>query len=99
VREAGDVLSSISAQIVSVSSEVEMLASASHDQSTALVQINQTVNEMDKFTQQNASMAEEANAASELLASETADLMEVIKKFEFEGQALPDTNGNVVAFG
>ncbi|MQB46122.1 methyl-accepting chemotaxis protein [Rhizobium sp. ICMP 5592] len=82
VQETGVVLSLISDKIVLVSHEVEMLAGASHDQSVALQQVNQAVNQMDKITQQNALMAEEANTASSLLAKEATGLMSVVGMFK-----------------
>lgn len=81
VEEAGAVLASISSQIVAISAHVQMIATASRDQATALQEINSSVNQMDQMTQQNASMADEANRASRALASEADMLTGMVAQF------------------
>ena len=69
VQETGAVLASISEQIVTVSHHVEMMATASRDQATALNEVNGSVNQMDQMTQQNAAMVETTTVACRQLAS------------------------------
>ena len=52
-------------------------------------QINHSVNEMDRVTQKNAAMVEEATAASRSLAHETAQLSELVDQFNLGGEASP----------
>ncbi|MGO6906063.1 methyl-accepting chemotaxis protein, partial [Rhizobium ruizarguesonis] len=77
----------ISAQIVTISQHVEMIARASHDQSNALQSVNATVNQMDQMTQQNAAMVEETTAASRELADEADSLRRLIQQFKIDGEA------------
>jgi methyl-accepting chemotaxis protein len=74
VQETGAVLASISKQIVAISQHVEMIATASRDQSSALQEVNGSVNQMDQMTQQNASMVADTTNASRELADE-ADML------------------------
>ncbi|MCY1301412.1 Methyl-accepting chemotaxis protein IV [compost metagenome] len=87
VKETGEVLASISAQIVTVSQHVEMIATASRDQAVALNEVNGSVNQMDQMTQQNASMVEEATATSRSLAHQADTLMMLVEQFRLEPQA------------
>jgi methyl-accepting chemotaxis protein len=87
VQETGTVLAKISAQIVTISQHVEMIARASHDQSNALQSVNATVNQMDQMTQQNAAMVEETTAASRELADEADSLRRLIQQFKIDGEA------------
>ncbi|NLS18040.1 HAMP domain-containing protein [Rhizobium sp. P40RR-XXII] len=84
VQEAGSVLAQISSQIVTISQHVEMIARASHDQASALQEVNASVNHMDQMTQQNAGMVEETTAASRELASEADALLHLIQQFKIE---------------
>jgi methyl-accepting chemotaxis protein len=84
VQETGAVLASISQQIVSVSSHVDMIATASRDQAAALHEVNGSVNQMDQMTQQNAIMVDEATAASRQLANQADTLMMLVEQFRLE---------------
>jgi methyl-accepting chemotaxis protein len=84
VQETGAVLASISQQIVSVSSHVEMIATASRDQAAALHEVNGSVNQMDQMTQQNANMVEQATGASRQLANQADTLMMLVEQFRLE---------------
>ncbi|WP_413711000.1 methyl-accepting chemotaxis protein [Rhizobium sp. Rhizsp82] len=86
VQETGTVLAKISAQIVTISQHVEMIARASHDQSGALQEVNSTVNSMDQMTQQNAAMVEETTAASRELASQADSLLALVQQFKIDGE-------------
>ncbi|ASY61770.1 Methyl-accepting chemotaxis protein [Sinorhizobium sojae CCBAU 05684] len=84
VKETGAVLASISSEIVTVSQHVEMIATASRDQATALNEVNGSVNQMDQMTQQNALMVEEATATSRALANQADALMMLVGQFRLE---------------
>jgi methyl-accepting chemotaxis protein len=84
VQETGAVLASISKQIVAISQHVEMIATASRDQSSALQEVNGSVNQMDQMTQQNASMVADTTNASRELADEADMLMTLVKQFSLE---------------
>ncbi|MBR0556945.1 HAMP domain-containing protein [Ciceribacter sp. L1K23] len=84
VKGAGEVLSRIGGQIGTISQLVEMIVTASREQSSALQEINGAVNQMDQMTQQNAAMVEEATAASHDLAGETDALVELVRQFRLQ---------------
>jgi methyl-accepting chemotaxis protein len=85
VQETGTVLTQISARIVIINQNVEMIARASHDQASALQEVNSSVNQMDQMTQQNAAMVEETTAASRELAGEADGLLHLIRQFKIDG--------------
>ena len=87
VQETGAVLASISQQIVTVSHHVDMMATASRDQATALNEVNGSVNQMDQMTQQNAAMVETTNVACRQLASEADTLTMLVQQFRLEASA------------
>ncbi|MEZ2129542.1 MULTISPECIES: methyl-accepting chemotaxis protein [unclassified Sinorhizobium] len=87
VRETGSVLASISNEITAVSKHVETIATASHDQSAALQEINGSVNAMDQMTQKNASMVEQTTEASRRLASDADALMTLVAQFRLQASS------------
>ncbi|OLP56298.1 chemotaxis protein [Rhizobium rhizosphaerae] len=87
VQQTGTVLSNISTDIETVCELVGSIAMASRNQATALAEVNGTINQMDNTTQRNAAMVEETNAATRLLAEEAAALMEIVDRFQLEGQS------------
>lgn len=84
VQEAGHVLSAISKQITGISQHVEMIATASQDQSAALQEINVSVNRMDQMTQQNGAMVGETSDSSHRLAGEAQALMQLVQQFRID---------------
>nr|WP_250809431.1 methyl-accepting chemotaxis protein [Neorhizobium tomejilense] len=87
VQQAGEVLAAISQQITGVSQHVEMIATASRDQSAALQDINNSVNRMDQMTQQNGAMVGETTEASRRLASEADALLELVEQFRIDASS------------
>ncbi|MEQ1403664.1 methyl-accepting chemotaxis protein [Neorhizobium sp. Rsf11] len=84
VQQAGEVLASISQQITGISQHVEMIATASQDQSAALQDINNSVNRMDQMTQQNGAMVGETSEASRCLADEADALLQLVQQFRID---------------
>lgn len=87
VQQAGEVLATISSEIVVISQHVETIATASRDQSAALSNINQSVNQMDQMTQQNGAMVAETSEASQRLAAETEALFDLLQQFRIDAAA------------
>jgi methyl-accepting chemotaxis protein len=81
VLSTGDVLSEIKDLVNRVNDHVVSIARAAQEQSTALGEINTSVNQMDQMTQQNAAMVEETTAASQVLASEATQLQTALSQF------------------
>jgi methyl-accepting chemotaxis protein len=57
------------------------IASASIEQHTGIEQVNQAVTEMDKVTQQNAALVEEATAAAQSMEVQSRSLRELVSTF------------------
>ncbi len=87
VQQAGEVLAAISQQITGVSQHVEMIATASQDQSAALQDINNSVNRMDQMTQQNGAMVGETTEASRRLAGEADALLGLVQQFRIDANS------------
>jgi methyl-accepting chemotaxis protein len=84
VGETGEALQRIAVQVEDISQIVSDIAGAASDQANGLREINAAVGEMDKATQQNAAMVEEATAASGTLLAETGNLARLIGQFKVE---------------
>ncbi len=82
VGETGKALDLIVAQVGEIDGAVGDIALAAEEQAAGLVQINTSVSQMDRVTQQNAAMAEESTAASHSLAQETNELARLIGRFQ-----------------
>jgi methyl-accepting chemotaxis protein len=89
VAETGKSLERIVAKVAEINAVVSDIAAGALEQATGLQQVNTAVNEMDKVTQQNAAMAEEATAASRSLAQESEQLTSLVGQFRL---------GNVAQF-
>nr|CAD6605994.1 methyl-accepting chemotaxis protein [Rhizobium sp. TCK] len=81
VAQTGEALQAIVSQVQEISRHVGAIVTATREQSTGLLEINNAVNAMDQGTQQNAAMVEEQTAASHSLAAEAAKLMELLARF------------------
>jgi methyl-accepting chemotaxis protein len=60
---------------------VTEISASAQEQSTALAEVNTSVNQMDQMTQQNAAMVEESTAASHSLAQEAEKLASLLGQF------------------
>ncbi|MFN7025213.1 MAG: methyl-accepting chemotaxis protein [Pseudorhizobium sp.] len=81
VADTGNALQAIVDQVQEISRHVGAIVTATREQSTGLLEINNAVNAMDQGTQQNAAMVEEQTAASHGLATEAVKLMELLSRF------------------
>jgi methyl-accepting chemotaxis protein len=87
VAETGKALERIVVKVTEINTVVRDIATGAQEQASGLQQVNVAVNEMDKTTQQNAGMAEEATAASSNLAQEGDQLARLIHQFHVRGGA------------
>ncbi|MBB3967289.1 methyl-accepting chemotaxis protein [Rhizobium metallidurans] len=87
VGEAGEALKRISDQIKAANDIVSKIAHSASEQDTTLRAITSSINQLDAATQQNAAMAEETTASAESLASDTDDLLNLIRGFRVGTQA------------
>jgi methyl-accepting chemotaxis protein len=87
VGETGEALTRIAEQVRKVNGIVSDIASSAREQATGIGEINTTVDQMDKVTQQNAAMVEQTTAASHQLAREAEQLADLVGRFRISGQA------------
>jgi methyl-accepting chemotaxis protein len=87
VQQTGNALGEISTQVAVINDHITSIASAAREQSTALNEINGSVNHMDQFTQKNAAMVEEATAVTHRLADSARNLAGLVSQFRMAGVA------------
>jgi len=81
VRETGDLLSTIMARVGDINAVAAEIAAQVDVQSRHIVQVNASVGEIDRVTQQNAAMVEETSAATRDMASEAQGLADLVNRF------------------
>jgi methyl-accepting chemotaxis protein len=82
VGQAGNVLTRTASHIGHISNLMSDIAAGATEQSTGLGEINIGVTQLDKVTQQNAAMVEEATAGSHALTTEATQLAALVEKFK-----------------
>jgi len=87
VVAAGNTMSEIVEAVKRVTDIMLEIAAASDEQSRGIEQVSQAISEMDKVTQQNASLVEEASAAAASLEEQGARLTEAVGAFRLNGAA------------
>ncbi|ARE41757.1 Methyl-accepting chemotaxis protein I (serine chemoreceptor protein) [Rhodovulum sp. P5] len=85
VNRTGDALADIVERVSNIAELISDIASGSQEQSVGIGEINVGVTELDKVTQQNAAMVEEATAASTTLKQEAANLQGLVARFRLRG--------------
>jgi methyl-accepting chemotaxis protein len=82
VDAAGQTMEEIVASVKKVSDLIAEIAAASQEQSSGIDQVNTAVNQMDQVVQQNASLVEEATAATESMKHQAAVLLQMVSRFK-----------------
>jgi len=82
VDDSGKKLEEIVTSVKKVSDNVAEIANASQEQSEGIAQVNKAVLQMDDMTQENASLVEEAAAASETVDAQARELKELVGFFQ-----------------
>ncbi|QLY69768.1 Tar ligand binding domain-containing protein [Citrobacter freundii] len=85
VVAAGNTMTEIVDAVKRVTDIMLEIAAASDEQSRGIVQVSQAISEMDKVTQQNASLVEEASAAAASLEEQAARLTQAVGTFRLQG--------------
>lgn len=85
VNESGSLLEQILEEVERVATTVRQIDVATREQSEGIQQVNQAVLELDKVTQQNAAMVEEAAAASRAVEERARDLASKVDYFQIDG--------------
>ncbi|OXT02350.1 hypothetical protein B7H23_05470 [Notoacmeibacter marinus] len=79
---SGESLKTIMAEIAQVTEAVSEIAESTKEQSVSLRDVSDSANKMDEMTQHNAAMVEETTAAANTLLGETAQLTEMVGRFD-----------------
>ncbi|MEY7899900.1 Tar ligand binding domain-containing protein [Escherichia coli] len=101
VATAGKTMSTIVDAVASVTHIMQEIAAASDEQSRGITQVSQAISEIDKVTQQNASLVEEASAAALSLEEQAARLTEAVDVFRLHKHSVsakPRGAGEPVSF-
>ncbi|HAV1525643.1 TPA: HAMP domain-containing protein [Enterobacter hormaechei subsp. steigerwaltii] len=97
VVAAGNTMNEIVEAVKRVTDIMLEIAAASDEQSRGIVQVSQAISEMDKVTQQNASLVEEASAAAASLEEQGARLTEAVGAFRLIGAGAGRTTAPATA--
>jgi methyl-accepting chemotaxis protein len=82
VAEAGKTMDEIVASVERVNGLIADISASSQEQSQSLTQVSGTVQQLEKVTQQNAAMVEQATAASASLEDQAHALMRAVGNFK-----------------
>ncbi|WP_144141362.1 methyl-accepting chemotaxis protein [Paraburkholderia sp. BCC1884] len=82
VDEAGRTMGEIVQAVGQVSDLMGEISAASGEQHTGIEQVNVAIAQMDQVTQQNAALVEEASAAAQSMAAQSASLRELVAVFK-----------------
>ena len=81
VGESGETLQNIVDSVVGVTNIVAQIAGASREQSNGIEEVTGVISEIDKMTQQNAALVEEAASASESMSDQARSLSSMVGYF------------------
>lgn len=95
VGQAGRTMQDIVQAVRRVSSLLEQISAASVEQSNGIEHVNQAMVLMDKATQQNAALVEQAATAASALAEQTQQLQTAVGEFKLDADDAPA--GSMVA--
>lgn len=84
VGNAGATMKEIVASVNRVTVIMQEILAASNEQSSGIVQINGAIAQMDRVTQQNAALVEEAAASAELLQQQAESLSDAVSIFRLD---------------
>jgi methyl-accepting chemotaxis protein len=84
VDQAGNTMQAIVKSVKQVADIIGEISAASTQQTTGIEEINQAIRQMDDGTQQNASLVEQAAAASEAMQQQASHLAQVVGAFQLE---------------
>ena len=81
VEEAGTAMKDIVSSVQRVGDIIGEITAAASEQPAGMGQVNSSVGEIDRMTQQNAALVEESAAAAESLREQAARLSKVVQQF------------------
>jgi methyl-accepting chemotaxis protein len=80
--KSGDMLMGITGSIDQVVQMIEAIADASNEQSVGIHQVHKALSDIDRVTQENASLVEQTTAAAESLSTEASHLRQNMAFFK-----------------
>jgi methyl-accepting chemotaxis protein len=86
VAQTGEALTRIASKVGGANQLVAEIAAGAKEQSSALLEVNSALSQMDRFTQENSAMVEEATAATRSLEAEIQDVVESLSGFVLRAQ-------------
>jgi len=95
-NRAGTILKETNKAVKEVSSLVGEISSTSKEQLSSVNQIDITLSSLDENTQKNASLVEEATAATEELSSKAEELNDQMKFFKLDNVAENSRQNNII---
>ncbi len=87
VASAGQTMDEIVVSVKRVTDIMAEISAASREQSNGIDQVNTAVSQMDKITQQNAALVEEAAAAAKSMEDQTEELTSIVAAFQIGATA------------
>jgi methyl-accepting chemotaxis protein len=88
VKDAGNTMDEIVANVQSVSTMISEISVATIEQQGGIDQINSAVTHLDQMTQQNAALVEQSAAAAESLQEQAVNLADVVRLFRLTPQSV-----------
>jgi len=89
VNRSGNALGEIESEVKRLTDLVAEISAASSEQANGIEQVNQTVSQIDRLTQENSTRLQEASTASEAMEADAARLESLVGGF----RTLPDAGG------
>jgi len=88
VEDAGGTMKEIVASVQRVGDIIGEINAAASEQASGIGQVNESVGEIDRMTQQNAALVEQSAAAAESLREQAARLTQVVRQFRLDDGAM-----------
>ena len=82
VANAGETMHAIVDQVRDVAALIDRISTATDEQTSGLVTVNEAVGEIDRMTQQNSALVEESAAAAESLRGQASRLVDAVRVFK-----------------
>lgn len=96
-NDTAEALNKIVEDVIVVADIIDKIAASSDEQSTATLQMKQSIDQVSEVTQSNTSTAEESASASEELASQSEHVMEMVNSFKLRKKRKLDKHYNNIS--
>jgi aerotaxis receptor len=99
VDDAGKTMNEIVTSVKQVAGYMNDITCASQEQSEGIEQVNQAIAQMDKATQQNSALVEQAAVAADDMQSHATKLAQLVNAFKLVASGKPAPGGNAQGAG